>query len=537
MDDSLTEDFRISETIPDELEMSQVFRDYKAVLRATGFKTPLQRAHTVAKKLAVASVNQKRMADAEGLRALLPPGPTTVHNVDIVRILANATRTYTVRVPITLLWYSGKARVVINAADGAIRVKSAADLKTGLALFFNELPLAAQKSQKFVVKADGEGASCFATSTETEEFVLAKQSHDLRVQPKIEPVARKTSQLRAHWSQGRTRNVYYAKIEGPMLTKTPPCLARRMQELSRSFTSCESHLSTNKQMMRMRRKPIPDIDWSLSESVRALNDALKPQSVTHILCDFVQDCNTRWVLVSCQGYVYTEHKKAISQVVELKYNIDMNFFLFPLFTKKEILSKKMQAVRMQEDEELHRASVLKERASSTVLQPQQVRRRPLQAKPSKPLFTFPEIAFINHTVGKYDRMVAGVTKYKEQINATIDFVARYGDAFWEQALQLLFRAYHADDSVLGRHRDSLNFEEQCTMMRGYKRILQGNYNFYYESVLSAVHSSMEITHSEYEAFLKCTADVLLDVQLHRRDFDIIFKRFRDLRNCICYHGK
>lgn len=514
-------------SIPDDSEVSRIFRDYKRALRATGyllvsFRTPMQRALSLTKKAAALSVLQKRQAQQSC--NFLPPGPNTVYGVDMIRVLACAQRSYRVTVPISLLWSPGKATVLLNGLDGEIRVKTNSKLRDGFADFLQEvtsqlgsIPL------KFTYKLEANSSVLLRSVAEAEAHILSNQACPQRLQPFLTPYHRHTAHLRVQWLSSRSRNVYFVKVKTASLQGTHPCLARSLPALSRSFSNIES-LSTDNAVAATKLNPITEIDIAMSECVKAIGETQKGKKMKELVCDFLCDVHQKWVLVNTVGYSFFPHTKAKSELVAPKVSVDLKFILTPLLVHRKPSRISLIPNQLLLNQTIAPVSDTHQEPVTPIFFKKTLR----IDKETKPL---PHLTFLHTTVNKFDEICANVQKLKKQ--EMTNLVEKYGERMWKEVVKSLVSDLLIELNRSTETLESIGDEQTRMIQRGFLRIIQGDYNFYYVTALNRVHKSLNIGSSIYNTFLVVLSATLATIPITPAETSIIVKRFQDLQQAIC----
>lgn len=486
----------------------------------------MQRALSLSKQATALSVLQKRQA--QQLCNLLPPGPNTVYGLDMVRVLASAQKLYRVTIPISLVWSPGKAIVLHNGPEGEIKLKSHWKLCDGLADFFQEV-----KSQfgsippKFTYKLEAHSSIILSTRGEIEAQILSNPASCQRLQPWVSAYSRHTSHLRVQWLCSRPRNLYFVKVKSTKSLATPPCLAKSLPALSRSFTNVDC-INTEDCLAPTKLSPISEIDTAMNECVKAIGETTKSRKVKELVCDFLCDGKQNWVLVNTVGYSFTTHMKANSEVLAPKLAIDLKFILTPLMVQR----KSFRFAFKRETNPLHQAAVpiIETNHEPTTLISRQktpARKQRIETETK----TLPQLAFLHSTVSKYDTICANVQKLKKQEKT--DLVAKYGAKLWKEVVSSLVSALVNELLSSTEPQESFGEEQAHMIQRGFLRIIQGDYNFYYVAALNRVHKSLCIPQATFDSFITILFPTLAATPLLPSETDAVIMRFQDLKRAIC----
>ena len=486
----------------------------------------MQRALSLSKQATALSVLQKRQVQQSC--NLLPPGPNTVYGLDMVRVLASSQRLYRVTMPISLLWSPGKAIVLHNGAEGEIKSKTHWKLSDGLVDFFQEV-----KSQlgsippKFTYKLEANSSILLSTKAEIEAQVLSNPASCQRLQPLVTPYSRHTSHLRVQWLSSRPRNIYFVKVKSTKSLGAPPCLAKSLPVLSRSFTSVDC-MNTEDSLAPTKLSPITEIDTAMSECVKVIGETTKGRKVKELVCDFLCDGRQKWVLVNTVGYSFATHMKAHSEVVAPKLAIDLKFILMPLMVKR----KSFRFGLKRDQTPIIQAATPIIEASHEVVTPITRRKTPARRRREEiEARLLPQLAFLHSTVSKYDTICANVQQLKKQEKT--DLVAKYGETMWKEVVHCLVSALVTKLQSSTEPQESFGQEQSHMIQRGFLRVIQGDYNFYYVAALSRLHKSLCIPSTVYDFFLTILLSTLISTPLSPSETDAVLKRFQDLRHAIC----
>lgn len=513
-------------SIPDDSEVSRIFRDYKKALRATGyflvsFRTPIQRALSLSKKAAAVSVLQKRKAQQSN--NFLPPGPNTVYGIDMIRVLACAQRSYHVTVPISLLWNPGKAIVLVNGSDGEIRVKTTSKLRDGFADFLQEVASQLGSTQsKFTYKLEGNSSVLLRSVAEAEAHILSNQACPQRLQPFLAPYHRHTAHLRVQWLSSRSRNVYFVRVKSTSSLGTHPCLARSLPALSRSFSNIES-LNTNNVVAATRLNPIAEIETAMSECVKAIGETQKGRKVKELVCDFICDVRQKWVLVNTVGYSFSQHMKAKSELVQ-QTSLDLKLILTPLLAQRKSFRLSIKPNQISLNQTITPVPEARKNPHTPMFL-----KKPLRLY--KDTTTLPHWTYLHTTVSKFDEICANVQRLKRQEMANL--VEKYGESLWKDVVKSTISDLFTELNSTTEGLESVGNEQASMIQKGFLRIIQGDYNFYYVSALSRVHKSLNITPSMYATFLVVLSAALAATYISPAETTLILKRFQDLQPAIC----
>jgi hypothetical protein len=542
-------------------DLSQAFDEYKQVLRATeyplsSFRTPMQRAVSVAKLMASNHLARMEESEVSRLSNLLPPGLTTVQQVDLARLIVKTkTQRWRLTVPTTLVSMSGGGGALLNSQQsGGVEVLKLENEEKALTAFEQSFKSCENRGNYplFVHKKDQKQTTFHMNLTALRELWALHRNSCQSVQHYILPPGSSLSLVRAHWKRVKKRTIYYRITLKPQ--KRPikrqeslPSLTKYLNELrklpsldnSRQFAV--SGKASSQCWVLKTTKPISAVDNMLA-NVRKLLEAtlLQPgQTVKEVVCDFVQDQEGKWVLLECKGLCYEAAGKVVSQIVEWKPKIDIKFILFPLFDKKEQLEKRIRAANHMEDTSLNSC----ERRIS-ILGMNELKRQQEEAK-KHPLTPVRRVSFLytpppdpnpafTQVVKRYDDMVKSIKLHKLELTGITNYCDKYGRQFWRRplaSLQLLLTG-----EVGSRYfYHQMSMEEGGMMRRCFERVLEGNCGLHFKQALRRIHANKGIHSREFIQFLRGMEQILLAADVPVQECNLILRRFRGMEQAICHN--
>lgn len=509
-------------------EVTRVFHDYKLALRARGycalrFKTPMQRALSLSKKAAALAVSKQRQL--QETCTLLPPGPTTESNVDVISLLALLQKPYQVTIPLSLISNSGLVMTLGNHRDGLTRIRSYADIKSALEDFLQEAGNSTSPPIQFAYKITGQSSVFIPDISEAKFQLFSNIDKPQCLQVFLTPYPRRTAYLRVQWLSSRSRNVYFVKVKsGANFLGKPPCLAKSLPYLSRSFSTTPS-LTTSSNIAPTRLNPILEIDTAMNEFTRAISDSQKGIKVKELVCDFLLDKRQRWVLVNCLGYSFSSHRQVKSEVIAPKISIDLKFIFMPLLAQNDEFRVSVKQKSLNQT--IGKIEPVDESSQVVIKQPTPIKTR----KASKSQYQLP---FFNKTVTKFDEICANAQRLKK--HESIDFVLKYGLKVWKPVVQRLTTDLVKEKYGCKETLESFSEEQVSMIQRGFLRIIQGDYNFYYVAALKRIHIQLCITQRLYDSFLATLSAMMADTPVTAVEADTVLRRFRELRCSICVNS-
>lgn len=264
------------------------------------------------------------------------------------------------------------------------------------------------------------------------------------------------------------------------------------------------------------------MDNSLLEVRKLLKQAIsKGKWVQEVVCDYVLDMNRTPVLLNCEGFIVGTTKRTRVQVIS------------PVLEPNPLRSI-CEPTGTPDLASQHETSNFPIRASTEIPQSRsRMRRFPaLSAAPPSP-----EVLHLSELLSKevscYEEIRARVSAYRQEQRDSINYVRKYGGTeFWRPVLERVAVIFKAD-SVLKQYYDHLNFEEGHMLLRGYERILEGNFSIYYKKSMTLIHTGKGISAVAFQAFVSNVGAVLGEFAIMKQDCELIVARFRSLESYIC----
>ena len=541
------------ETIGSSEELSEVFRNYRSALNSlsyvpTRFKTPLQRASAISKHHRALNLAQIRQFEREHISTLLPQGMHTRLRVDLFDLLASSTKSWKLRVPSTLLSQAGHLVLVRSNKAGKVRVKKNLSENSHLRVFMRSILKSRNRQDsrfpKFVHKCGSSHVAFLFDLYAAEEIWHSHVLENQRLQLFIVPPHPSVSLIRAHWKQSSKRAVYYvvhnSSEQSRALTSEDNSLHTvsrkssvhmRFKSLADKFPSEEKRVQGDffvnekaaNTVFVKRAKPEAEVDCMLQEVSMLVEATMLEQheAVEELVCDFVLDWKGKPVLLACQGFTLTTHKVSMTRMMAPTYVSESHVSIITDEFDSPPLSSEHSPIKLSA---MARSSTVK-------------RLLPRLARPAAPIMDKPDFRFtqvrLTSVVSAYDAMVSKVKEYKEELKISINFIDKYGGvAFWKPILRKIGEVFRADEQ-LKRYYDHLNFEESEMLLRGYQRILEGNYNLYYKKSMTKVHTGKGINIEAFNLFVTNVGLALDGYPLMQEDILTIISRFRSFQACIC----
>lgn len=507
-------------------EISEVFRNYRSVLKLSRFKTPLQRISALSNQQQSIKLEHIRQFQQNQTTSLLPLGPKTRLSVDVLYLVATSPKSWRLRVPFTLISKADSLALLRTDQNGKVLVKT---MKKARAVrgFSKGLMQNATITgfPKCIHKCSSAQPRLLFHINETDEVWRNHTLEVQRLQEFVIPPHASVSLTRVHWKQASRRGNYYVlRNERETVTrKSSHGRVRSLADLMGADRS-EAEFVVNAKAANVvsvkRTKPEPQLDLMAEEVCLLLESTLckDHEKVDELVLDFVQDSQGRPVLLSCEGFTFTTLKRALTRK------------MLPMLMQESMTVSEAE-VEIQEEREERPKSVIQHRKSKvkSVL-PQRI----FVLRPPSPKPVFSQTQFrLSSIANSYDAMVSKVKNYKEELKISINFVQKYGGlGFWMPILHKISEVFRSDEH-LKLYYEHLNFEESAMLQRGYQRILEGNYNLYYKKSLTTVHVGKGIDTAVFHAFIANVGTALDGYAISAGDIKTIIQRFRSFESCIC----
>lgn len=509
-------------------EITEVFRNYRTILKQTSFKTPLLRVSDLAKQRKSLHLQQMRQFQQEHIASLLPQGTHTQVSVDLMYLLAASSKQWRLRVPWTFLSKADCLSVIKTDKYGKVcvnKVKQGKVVRTFEKKFAVKAASFALGFPKFIHKCASSQLRLLFTLSDIEETWKNHILEVQQIQEFINPPHSSVSLTRVHWKQSCHRGIYYVlhhNSESP-IQKTSHFRFKSIANLSKTVGESEKFVINTKAaniVSVKRTNPDPQLDCMAEEVATLLELSLckSNERIEEIVCDFVYDGKGRPVLLSCKGYTFKAVKLPVAR---LKMQISKGEDSFVAGGEESV--EEAKAVRSK--------SVISRRHS--LMRPALPPVITLLKQPTpNPDFHCTQF-YLTSITNSYDSLLSKLHTYKEDLKISINFVTKYGGpAFWSPILHTISGVFRADEK-LKRYYDHLNFEEGSMLQRGYQRILEGNYNLYYKRSMTRVHMGKGIDVEAFHAFVENVGAALDGYPIEIEDIKTIIKRFRSFESCIC----
>ena len=264
------------------------------------------------------------------------------------------------------------------------------------------------------------------------------------------------------------------------------------------------------------------MDNSLSEVRKLLKQAIsRGKWVQEVVCDYVLDMNRTPVLLNCEGFIVGTTKRARVQMIS------------PVF-ESNLLASICESTGTPELASQQEKSSFPIRASTEIPQSRsRIRCFPVLSATPPSSEVLHLSAMLSKEVSCYEEIRARVSAYRQEQRDSINYVRKYGGTeFWKPVLERVLVIFKAD-RVLKQHYDHLNFEEGHMLLRGYERILEGNFSIYYKKSMTLIHTGKGISTVAFQTFVSNVGTVLREFAIMKQDCELIVARFRSLESYIC----
>ena len=533
-------------------EVATAVREYRRVLQAVQYRTPLQRANQIVGRKNAIALAHRKQSEAERVFNLLAPGHSTQLSVDFFRLLFRGGVALTI--PVTLV--SNGEGVVLLQTNESKQVTSQLfpDLLSALPSFLSGLSAAQPRPlPQFVHKASHSPCS-FHLSLETAIPAWTAAVHSpQRLQEFVVPRGPSISLLRVYWRKDR-KPVHYLVAQGKAPYQSLSTAAHKTRLIDRSFSEpflMESRCRVDPSIAHLtvqRLKLVPDVSTALKTCAQVIEGSLAAgKELREMVCDFVGSWKGEWVFIGCQGFTHRSKFKGKMKIIVPNEAVTLQSLMFPLVTRKSLVYtriRKSQAVSRDEDIPqtdtlpAHPDSHKRHLASYSVSQ--SCFDSPMRSAVSKP--TFPGKRDCNAAakstlasgVRQYDCMLEKSRAYKEEVHSKEDFVEKYGGVHvWRRKLRDFMAFASKLPQVANIFLENIGFEETDTIVCGLLRVLRGRYNFYYKDSLKHFHHRKCILPSQYALFLAGIEGVFLELTQSESESQAIVQRFQQFQQCIC----
>ena len=543
--------------LPPAEEITQLFKDFKQVLRIAKYQTPLQRAQqNIARKSCIA-LCQKAESEAERVFNLLPPGHGTRLHVDLLRSVLAHDLTVFLRVPVSLLSDGRKVALLKNNSLGQVTIKSYNDLDRAFQAFTEEVTKCGpvrNYSPRFVHKSD----NAVTTFHASDKSALAAWSDDQtaaqQLQQYVQSHSGMQSLVRVHWKAAQQATCYFIS-HGPVKTQFPS-LALKSTLISRSFsepdtTNSHSWITKSPTNLIVQRAKVPShLATEVSIVVKILEKSLSDgENVGEVVCDFTSDQKHQWVFLQCRGFTFRSRHRLTTKTLQPCQPINLAYLMYPMIARKSAMNKRLRwHNKLKEIAAKHNISV-------TALMKSMNESVPLsddsEDEPSSPgslsskkrsesivLATIQrrsaESDLITREVGRFERLMRGSRLCREEAASKIDFVRRSGGLdCWQPLIHSAVKRFHESDIVSEIGLKDMGFEQTSAKVNSLLRIARGDYNFYYREALRRVHSPYNIEVPQFRQFLLELRAAFFAGTHNAEDAALLLQRFASFEEVIC----
>ena len=510
-----SEDSVHCETLPDELELSRLFTNYRAALKATGysslsFQTPLQRLSRLS---SLPKVNKKDRFPAR--LSLLPPGHNTVQSVDLILMLTLARGGYKIPLPLTLS-VGTQVWLLMRSGMGSVKAVTVTDATKGLELFATKAKILGQNSS-FAYKLKGQKSILLRSWSEVMHSFQQNAGENQRLQVFVRPGSQRPTTLRVKWSRDSHHLSYYSQDALPrrnsqtvsVLTAVPTLAAYpRHQSPFPSFTDDPNSI--------LKRKSEPGIEIAMSDVVRLLNRIEKDKTVILVVCDFVQSASG-WVLVSCPGYSVAPNPQLRTKIIAPKLP-SLNMLCPPRYSKPSHPAN--HSFASMDESGLYRPS--------TPITRQAI---PVHHKSTSDL-TQHVSSELNHTVCCFDELRQRIKRTITPELCKLNFMSKYGNDISRDIITQIFSVFLKSKVYTSKCGQEFNIEEEKLKKCAFGRILRGDYDYSYQKTLKMIHKRHAILYEEFESIMKGIGEILARSEMSEKDVAVATKRFNYLGSFI-----
>lgn len=543
----------VDTSLPTELEVEQVFKDFRQVLKASRFHTPLQRINHYHSSQSVIALQQRKAAELETVFNLLQPGHDTCLRVDFLPAICDIGEHCSVKIPVTMFKRGEEVVVMRNNKAGQVVYRSYCRLKTAIMAFEKEtesMSFPRPLFPRYVHKSQDRPMSLLLHSEEILPLWLhTPPTCHQYVQEFIQPATKTVSLIRTHWKDSKPTSVFYISKDGNKgkFRETAP---RKMTGLARSSSEatlvretdvCISYASSS--LLVRKNKPVPELDRYIQEIIRVINVTLgKQRKIVEIVCDFIYDSGKSWVFLACKGFKFSHKGENITQIVQQKQGIDIRYLMYPVIANKTEIQKRLFRKNSASNFTLHRRNDLIGSAISHFGRLPGVRNASFSSEiPLKTENTETDIAepslerdILTRDVAQLDLLLQKSRKCKLVLKNKIDMVEKYGGMKrWLPTLHSLYHRFYSIPEIYPYFEEQIGFEEHSLMIHVISKIFQGGYSFYYKELLGNLHKKHEITVAHYDMFVSVLRDMMAEAGMETRDMDLAVHRFRELQAYIC----
>ena len=535
-------------SLPSAEEISRVFTDYKAMLKIARYRTPLQRIHRLTTQHCAIKYTQKLQTEADRVFNLLPPGLSTVHNVDLFRLILAGEHTVTLPIPVTLLDCGGKYALLRNSDTGMVVVRIFKENDKAINALQEEITRLSFIRPCYVHKSSAHPSSLHS-SLPSALALWDNTSSPQHLQQFIPPVSKTPCVLRVHWNRSRSKPLFYLMTRGSLgLSNGLPSITTTGQYLRRAFSSpinsdfvLLGQDMKGLQVEKMRKGP--ELRNELNTCVKLLSSSLHPGTcLSEMVCDFAPTAGRKWVFLRCKGYSVDTKLKATTSVFEQHQVINLRFLMYPVVANRIKVrdrikwSNKLQTITKQQPQEAISMMTSNEECflgtESSEMSMLEQRSEDRDSPTARRKVAVKQL--LTKGVGDYDRLIQGSRQFKEELKGKINLVTKYGtEDLWKHHIGEFFHHFLECKDIASFFIENIGTEESSMIACSMLRVIRGDFNFYYKETLKKIHHRMKISGKIYTEFLMELHKHLSTVIDDEEDANLAVKRFKLLQEYIC----
>lgn len=538
--------------LPSAEELSQLFKDFKQVLRVVKYQTPLQRAQQKVARQSCIALNQKAESEVEHVFNLLPPGHYTHNRVDFLRQISTLEMDVRLKIPITLLSDGPKVVLLKNNSFGGIVVRRFSDFPRGFQAFVDEVlrsgPFRAN-SPRFVHRSNQVATSFHVREREALAVWMSQESAEQQLQQFVQPFSGAQSLLRVHWKASQKGTCYFLSL-GPRKKQSSP-FGISTSLMNRSFSvpqieSTNSHVVRSSSNLMVQKGRVPQL---LAKEMNTVMKVLRKaygdhESIGDVVCDFTSDIQHQWVFLKCQGFTFRSRKKLITQTLGASQPINLPYLIYPLVARRRVVQRKLHWYNklkcIAEKHNLSITALMKSvddyvpLTSKRLTETSKHEERKQEESHPRPATRCAESELMNREVRRFERVMRGTRLSRMEAVSKVDFVERHGGAeAWRGQLTASLIAFYKHELVAQMALEDIGCEQLHMKISAFLRILRGDYNFYYREALKKVHAHLSLQRSQFHQLLVELQPTLLAVTQSQEDTMLLLQRFSTFEEFIC----